>query len=83
MFYATSDEQMCKGGAAAIGLIEAPEKIKTGEFYQSLGRFSSLGSAKRTMEEVPKIDPMMKAVIYAPLENIKFDRGRSFHQKYR
>ena len=72
-FNATSEEQMCKGGAAAIGLMEAPEKIKTGEFYQSLGRFSSLGSAKRTMEEIPKIDPMMKAIIYAPLEDIKFD----------
>ncbi|OEC85635.1 MULTISPECIES: DUF169 domain-containing protein [Methanobacterium] len=72
MFYATNDEQMCKGGASAIGLMEAPEKIKTGEFYQSLGRFSSLGAAKRTLEEIPKIDPMMKAVIYAPLEDIKY-----------
>lgn len=72
-FYATAEEQVCKGGAAAIGLMETPEKIKTGEFYQSLGRFSSLGSAKRTMENVPKIDPMMKAIIYAPLENIKYD----------
>jgi uncharacterized protein (DUF169 family) len=73
MFYATAEEQMCKGGASAIGLMETPEKIKTGEFYQSLGRFSSLGSAKRTMEEIPKIDPMMKAIIYAPLEDVKFD----------
>lgn len=73
IFYATAEEQMCKGGAAAIGLIETPEKIKTGEFYQSLGRFSSLGSAKRTMEAIPKIDPMMKAIIYSPLEDVKFD----------
>ena len=72
-FYATNEEQMCKGGASALGLMETPEKIKTGEFYQSLGRFSSLGSAKRTMESIPKIDPMMKAIIYAPLEEIKYD----------
>ena len=72
-FYATAEEQVCKGGAAAIGLMETPEKIKTGEFYQSLGRFKSLGSAKRTMEEVPKIDPIMKAIVYAPLEDIKYD----------
>ncbi len=72
-FYATAEEQMCKGGSSAIGLIETPEKIKTGEFYQNLGRFSSLGSAKRTMESIPKIDPMMKAIIYAPLEEVKFD----------
>jgi len=73
IFYATAEEQMCKGGASAIGLMETPEKIKTGEFYQSLGRFKSLGSAKRTMESIPKIDPMMKAIIYAPLEEAKFD----------
>jgi len=73
IFYSTSEEQMCKGGASAIGLMETPEKIKTGEFYQSLGRFSSLGSAKRTMESIPKIDSMMKAIIYAPLEKVNFD----------
>ena len=73
IFYATSEEQMCKGGSSALGLQETPEKIKTGEFYQSLGRFSSLGSAKRTMESIPKIEPMMKAIIYAPLESNKFD----------
>jgi uncharacterized protein (DUF169 family) len=73
MFYATGEEQMCKGGAAAIGLMESPEKIKTGEFYQELGKFSSLGSAKRTIEEIPKIEPMMYALIYAPLEKANFD----------
>lgn len=72
-FYATAEEQMCKGGASAIGLMETPEKIKTGEFYQSLGRFSSLGSAKRTMESIPRIDPMMKAIIYSPLEDVEYD----------
>ena len=25
------------------------------------------------MEEIPKIDPIMKAMIYAPLEDVKFD----------
>ncbi len=73
IFYATGEEQACKGGAAALGLIEAPEKVKTGEMYQSLGRFSSLGSAKRTMDEIPKIEKMMYALIYAPLEKATFD----------
>lgn len=72
-FYATAEEQTCKGGASALGLMEAPEKVKTGEMYQSLGRFSSLGSAKRTMEEIPKIEPMMYALVYAPLEEVEFD----------
>ncbi len=73
IFHATAREQACKGGASALGLMEAPEKVKTGEMYQSLGRFSSLGSAKRTMEDIPKIEPMMYALIYAPLEKAEFD----------
>lgn len=72
-FYATAEEQMCKGGAAALGLMEAPEKVKTGEFYYGLGRFSSIGSAKKTMDSIPKIDPMMHALVYAPLEEAQFD----------
>jgi len=72
-FYATAKEQSCKGGAGAIGLMEPPEKVKSGEMYYSLGRFSSLGSAKRTVDAIPKIDPIMKAIVYAPLETAPFD----------
>ena len=73
MFYATSEEQMCKGGSAAIGLQEPMKKAKTGEFYLSLGRFSSIGSAKRTVDSIPKIDPIMHALVYTPLEKANFD----------
>jgi len=73
MFYATSEEQLCKGGSAALGLQEAPDKVKTGEFYLNTGRFSSIGSAKRTMDSIPKIDPMMYALVYAPLEKANYD----------
>ncbi len=73
IFYATAKEQKCKGGAGALGLMEPPEKVKSGEMYYSLGRFSSLGSAKRTVDAIPKIDPIMKAIVYAPLETAPFD----------
>jgi uncharacterized protein (DUF169 family) len=73
IFYATAEEQMCKGGSAALGLEEPPEKIKTGEFYYGLGRFSSVGSARKTMESIPKVDNIMYALVYAPLEKATFD----------
>jgi uncharacterized protein (DUF169 family) len=73
IFYATAEEQMCKGGSAAIGLSEPPEKLKTGEFYYELGRFSSLASAKRTVDAIPKIEPIMYSAVYAPLEKANFD----------
>ncbi|MGC9516879.1 MAG: DUF169 domain-containing protein [Methanomicrobiales archaeon] len=72
-FYATAEEQKCKGGAAAIGADEAPEKLKTGEFYYELGRFSSLGAAKRTLDAIPKIDLRTYATVYTPLEKATFD----------
>lgn len=68
IFYATSDEHLCKGGSAALGLEELPEKIKSGEFYYELGRFKSIGSSKRTLDKVPKIDLNSYAIIYSPLE---------------
>lgn len=73
IFYATAEEEMCKGGAGALGLMEPPEKVKTGEMYYSLGRFSSLGSAKRTVDAIPKIEPVMNAIAYSPLETTPYD----------
>lgn len=72
IFYSTSNEQMCKGGSSALGLEEAPEKISSGEFYYNLGRFKSIGSAKRTYDDVPKIDLNSYAIIYSPLEKANF-----------
>jgi len=72
VFYSTSDEQMCKGGSAAIGLEELPEKIDSGEFYYNLGRFKSLGSAKRTIDSVPKINLNVYGIVYLPLEKADF-----------
>ncbi|MCL2116049.1 MAG: DUF169 domain-containing protein [Methanobrevibacter sp.] len=72
IFYASSDEQLCKGGSSALGLEELPEKIKSGEFYYELGRFKSIGSAKRTLDKIPKIDLNSYGIIYSPLELADF-----------
>ncbi|MBZ9570901.1 DUF169 domain-containing protein [Methanobrevibacter sp. TMH8] len=72
IFYSTSSEQLCKGGSAAIGLEKLPEKLDSGEFYYNLGRFKSLGSAKRTIDSVPKINLNVYAIIYMPLEKADF-----------
>ncbi|WP_456481597.1 DUF169 domain-containing protein [Methanopyrus sp.] len=53
--YATSEEQMCKGGAAAIGLEDIPDSVRTGKFYyEGLGQHATLPASKRTVERVPK-----------------------------
>ncbi|KZX17514.1 hypothetical protein MBCUT_01890 [Methanobrevibacter cuticularis] len=71
-FYSTCNEQLCKGGSAALGLEKPPKNVTTGEFYHDLGRFKSVGSAKRTMDEIPKMDLNSYAILYSPLEKADF-----------
>ncbi|MCL2687707.1 MAG: DUF169 domain-containing protein [Methanobrevibacter sp.] len=72
IFYTTANEQMCKGGSSTLGLEEVPEKIASGEFYYNLGRFSSLDSAKNTLDSIPKIDFQSYGILYSPLEKANF-----------
>jgi uncharacterized protein (DUF169 family) len=72
VFYATKEQHACAGGAGALGVMETPEKIKTGEFYFGLGRFKTLESAKKTMEAVPRTGKHFAASMYAPLEKANF-----------
>lgn len=73
-FYAQAEEQMCKGGAGAMGLGEMPPKVASGEFYyKGLKQFSTPGAARRTIDKVPKMPPhSTDAVLYAPLEKTTF-----------
>ena len=74
-FYATLEEQQCKGGAAALGLTKVPDKVKTGEFYcDGLKQFENVAAAKNTIDKVTFLEPFSNsAVIYGPLDNLKFE----------
>lgn len=73
-FYTLGEDQMCKGGAGAMGIGEMPEKVVNGEFYyKGLKQFSTQGAAKRTIDKVTKLPPnSTEAVLYAPLEKTSF-----------
>ncbi|WP_342305635.1 DUF169 domain-containing protein [Methanolobus sp. ZRKC5] len=72
-FYSLLDNQMCKGGAAVMGLTEMSPKLKNGEVYFNLNHFASLDSAKSTMERVPMVPAnSVKAILYSPLEKATF-----------
>jgi uncharacterized protein (DUF169 family) len=73
-FYATLEDESCKGGAGALGLGKMPPNVASGEFYYgTLKHFKSLEASKRTIEKVPRIDAESKiASIYAPLESASF-----------
>jgi len=73
-FYTLGEDQMCKGGAGAMGLGEMPPKVASGEFYfNKLKQFSTQGAARRTLERVTKLPPnSTEAILYSPLEKATF-----------
>lgn len=75
MFYTTLDEQQCKGGAAALGLTQLSDKVRSGEFYcDGLHHFETVEAAKKTVDMITFLAPHSNAVaVYGPLESATFD----------
>ena len=73
-FYTFGEDQMCKGGASAMGIGEMPAKVASGEFYyKGLKQFSTQAAAIRTIDMVPKLPPnSTETVLYSPLEKTSF-----------
>ncbi|WP_407380468.1 DUF169 domain-containing protein [Methanobrevibacter sp.] len=72
-FYSTVEEQMCLGGAGAIGLRDMPEKLANGEKYFSLGRFKDLETAKSLTSKLSIVEDEHWGMIYAPLDEADFE----------
>jgi uncharacterized protein (DUF169 family) len=73
IFFAPSAKHECNGGAWALGLREITPTLKTGEFYFKLGKFDSSAACKRTIDNVPHLNPGdTYATLYAPLEKCTF-----------
>ena len=72
-FYSTIEEQMCLGGAGAIGLRDMPPKLANGEKYFSLGRFQDLETAKKLTDKLSIIEKRSWGIIYAPLDEADFE----------
>ena len=72
IFYASAQEQACKGGSSAMGLEPRPPKVESGEFYYGLGRFDSVETSKKVVDSLPKVDEENFALLYAPLKDADF-----------
>lgn len=72
-FYSTVEEQMCLGGAGAIGLRDMPEKLANGEKYFSLGRFKDIETAKKLTADLSVVEDKSWGIIYAPLDEADFE----------
>ncbi|MBQ8017250.1 MAG: DUF169 domain-containing protein [Methanobrevibacter sp.] len=72
-FYSTLKEQLCLGGAGAIGLRDMPEMLASGEKYYSLGRFKDKDTAKDLTSELSIVEDKHWGIIYAPLDKANFE----------
>ena len=72
-FYSTLEQQMCLGGAGAIGFRDMPPKLANGEKYFSLGRFQDLETAKKLTGKLSIIEEEHWGIIYAPLDEADFE----------
>ena len=72
---ATAETHACNGGAAAIGLNDYSQTIKTGALYrEKLNKEISLGVAKRVVDHMPRPAPgSTVATIVAPLDKAPTD----------
>lgn len=73
VFYATDAKHQCGGGAWALGLREKGEALRTGQHYFKLGKYETVNSSRRTMENVPSLPQETYATLYAPLEKANFE----------
>src|SRR5512137_1539254 len=74
IFYSTSENHECNGGAWSLGLREITETLKNGDFYYKLGKFESSAACKRTIDRVAHLGTGDTwATMYAPLEKTPFD----------
>lgn len=68
------DKHMCKLGASNLGLIMLPEMIASGKAHAGMGLFKSTDAARKTVGEVPRIDPeIVQATLVFPLEKAPMD----------
>ncbi len=73
--YSLADDQMCKGGAASMGLGNMPAKVESGEFYyKGLNHFSNINAARRTVENAPMLPAnTIKAIVYGDMIKATFE----------
>ena len=77
VFYATSEEEECMGGARYSGLkdkCEFPANMQSGSFLVPRGVYKNVSAVQRSWRNNLNIEPgIFKAVIFAPLNKADYD----------
>ncbi len=76
IFYATSEEEECMGGARYAGLkdkCEFPQNMQSGSFLVPMGVYKDIPAVQRSWKNNLNVDPgIFNAVSFAPLNKAEF-----------
>jgi len=70
---ATAEDSLCVIGAVALGLIETPSHMASGEIFLKLGYISDPEKAKKYQECFARLEPVYEAFAVKPLERVNFE----------
>ena len=65
--------QMCNVGAASLGMMETPEKVKTGEFHSGMGIHDSPEAAANMVGAAARIPYATDGEVVCPLKDADFE----------
>lgn len=69
---ATVEDSLCVIGAVALGLMETPPHMASGEIFSKLGYISDSDKAKKYQECFARLEPVYEAFSVKPLERANF-----------
>jgi len=69
----TAEDSLCVIGAVALGLIETPPHMASGEIFLKLGSISDPEKAEKYQECFARLEPVYKALAVKPLERANFE----------
>ena len=72
-FNLPTNMQECKVGASALGMVETPEKVKSGEFHFGIGAHDTVEATAAMIAARSEVPFKTKGVAYAPLKKTKFE----------
>ena len=68
----TAEDSLCVIGAVALGLMETPPHMASGEIFLKLGYISDPEKAKKYQECFARLEPAYEAFAVKPLERVNF-----------
>jgi Uncharacterized protein conserved in archaea len=73
MFMMPADLHGCNVGASALGIVETPDKVRSGEFHFAIGAHETQGATEKMIADRTALKKGATGTAYAPLSKADFE----------